>query len=133
MKRLLLPFLLLATPVAAQDGPAPALANEQLSDPAQEAMASALMQSLRCVQCQGQSIADSDAPIAGAMRAEVRRRISAGEKPEAIRAWMVDRYGQWVSFEPPASGAGLFLWLLPLLLVVGGAWFARSMFKAPKQ
>ena len=64
------------------------------------------MHSLRCIQCQGQSIADSDAPMAATMRAEVRQQIAAGaESPEAIRQWMVDRYGEWVSFEPDMKGA----------------------------
>jgi cytochrome c-type biogenesis protein CcmH/NrfF len=48
------------------------------------------METLRCLQCQGQSIADSDAPIAGDMRHQVRTRIKAGEDPEAIRGWLVN-------------------------------------------
>ena len=53
-----------------------------------------LMHGLRCIQCQGQSIADSDADMAGTMRAEVRQQITAGQKPQAIRSWMIDRYGE---------------------------------------
>ncbi len=85
--RAIVPILLtLSTPVIAQgSGPMPPLANRQLVDPAQEAQAMRLMHSLRCIQCQGQSIADSDAAMAGTMRAEVRQQIAAGEKPEAIR------------------------------------------------
>jgi cytochrome c-type biogenesis protein CcmH len=63
--------------------PAP-FAYRQLSDPAKEAKAKALMETLRCLVCQSQSIADSDAPIAGDMRNQVRLRIDAGEDPEAI-------------------------------------------------
>lgn len=123
---------LVATPLSAQgiavDTP---LAHQQLADPAKEAEASALMETLRCIQCQGQSIADSDAPIAAAMRAEVRQRIEKGESADSIRNWMVARYGQFVSFEPAMRGSGLLLWLTPLLLLAAAMWFARGMFRKP--
>ena len=70
----------------AQDALPPApYAYRQLDDPAQEAAAQELMETIRCLTCQSQSIADSDAPMAGDMRSEVRQRIAAGEDPEAIR------------------------------------------------
>ena len=73
MKRWLIVLALLATPaIADSDLPAARYANEQLSDPRQEAQAKALMEELRCLVCQGQSIADSDAELAGDMRALVR-------------------------------------------------------------
>ena len=126
-----IPFLLLcAAPTFAQgSGPAPALANRQLADPVKEAEATQLMHSLRCIQCQGQSIADSDAPMAGTMRAEVRQQIAAGQKPDAIRDWMVQRYGEWVSFEPELKGAGLLLWIAPLILLLVSIFVARSLFR----
>lgn len=126
----LLPVLLATGPLPAQPGPAEApYAYRQLDDPAQEADAVALMESLRCIQCQGQSIADSDAPIAGTMRSEVRTRIAAGERPDDIRDWLVSRYGDWVSFEPPFRGMGLILWLLPLLFVGLGIFAVRGLFR----
>jgi cytochrome c-type biogenesis protein CcmH/NrfF len=108
---------------------ATSLANQQLANPAQEAIARDLMGRLRCIQCQGQSIADSDAPIAGAMRNEVRKRIAKGESPDAVRQWLISRYGDWVSFEPPMRGSGLLLWILPLLLLLIAAGFARTVFR----
>ena len=126
-------LLLSATPLSAQqDGPPPPLANEQLSDPRQEARATDLMETLRCIQCQGQSIADSDAPMAGAMRAEVRQRIAKGEKPESVRDLMISRYGEWVSFEPAMRGNSLLLWAAPLLILLVAAWFARGLFQKQK-
>jgi cytochrome c-type biogenesis protein CcmH/NrfF len=123
-------LLMLAAPAFAQgSGPTPPLANRQLADPAKEAEAMRLMHGLRCIQCQGQSIADSDAAMAGTMRAEVRQQIAAGQKPEAIRAWMIDRYGEWVSFEPDMKGAGLLLWIAPLLLLFASIWLARGLFR----
>jgi cytochrome c-type biogenesis protein CcmH len=123
-------LIALSVPVFAQgSGPTPPLANRQLADPAQEAQAMRLMHSLRCIQCQGQSIADSDAAMAGTMRAEVRQQIAAGEKPQAIRSWMIDRYGEWVSFEPEMKGVGLLLWVAPFLIFVASIWLARGLFR----
>jgi cytochrome c-type biogenesis protein CcmH len=99
--------------------------NRQLPDPKQEAQAQALMEQLRCLVCQGQSIADSDAELAGDMRDLVRRRIAAGEKPSAIRAWLVQRYGTWISYKPTVEPAAWPLWLAPLALLLVGAWLIR--------
>lgn len=95
--------------------PAP-YAYTQLDDPAQEAEAAALMLTLRCLKCQSQSIADSDAPMAGDMRHQVRVRIAAGERPDDIRAWLVERYGDYVSYEPKVSATTWPLFVIPALL-----------------
>lgn len=125
----LLAVLLAAAPAMADSNLPPAqLAYTQLPDPAQEARAKALMESLRCLVCQGQSIADSDAEMAGDMRALVRQRIAAGEKPEAIRAWLVQRYGDYVTYDPPWSWLTAPLWLTPLVLLGLGLVIARRAF-----
>ena len=109
---------LLAVPAAAQDKLPPApYAYRQLADPAQEAKAHALMQTLRCLQCQGQSIADSDAPIAGDMRHQVRIRIEAGEEPEAIRQQLIESYGDYVSYAPVVNKLTWPLFAIPVLLL----------------
>ena len=130
MTRLLLALALSlsAISLSAQDGPPPPLANQQLADPDQEARALELMQRLRCIQCQGQSIHDSDAPIAAAMRHEVRERIKAGQSDSEIESWLIERYGDWISFAPPASGGALVLWLLPVMLLGGAILVARGRF-----
>ena len=126
----LLLALAAATPAVAQSSLPPAhYANTQLQDPKQEARAKALMETLRCLVCQGQSIADSDADMAGDMRALVRERIAAGESPDAIRAWLIDRYGNWVSYKPPVEPVTWPLWAAPFLLIAAGAWIARGRFK----
>lgn len=127
---LLLSFAL-PTLVCAQET-VPPLANQQLSDPAQEARATKLMAVIRCIQCQGQSIHDSDAPIAAAMRHEVRSRVQSGENDAQINAWLKSRYGEWISFEPPSHGAGLVLWLLPILLLAAALLVASSRFRKGK-
>jgi cytochrome c-type biogenesis protein CcmH len=131
MRRLLLLVLLIVGAPALADSslpPAP-LANVQLKDPAQERQAQALMLTLRCVVCQGQSIADSNAEMAGDMRALVRTRIAAGQSPETIRAWLIARYGDYVSYDPPLSAVTAPLWIAPLLLLALGAWLARASFR----
>jgi cytochrome c-type biogenesis protein CcmH len=120
--------VLVAVPAVAQTA-LPRLAYTQLRDADQERQARALMETLRCVVCQGQSIADSDADMAGEMRALVRTRIARGEAPEAVRAWLIARYGDYVSYAPPLRGATLPLWLAPLLLLGLGVWLARGSFR----
>lgn len=134
MRRLAL-LLALAPAAARADTPLPPqpLAYTQLPDPAQEAKAKALMESLRCVVCQGQSIADSDADMAGSMRALVRARIAAGESPASIRAWLIARYGDYISYDPPWSAVTGPLWLAPLVLLAAGAWLARGSFRWRKR
>jgi cytochrome c-type biogenesis protein CcmH len=124
--RLVALALIVATPLLADSNLPPAYwANRQLPDSRQEAKAQALMAELRCLVCQGQSIADSDAELAGDMRDLVRRRIAAGEKPSAIRSWLVQRYGTWISYKPTAEPAAWPLWLAPLVLLLIGAWLIR--------
>ena len=130
MRRWLIVLALVAAPVLADSNLPPArYANEQLPDPRQEAAAKALMEELRCLVCQGQSIADSDAELAGDMRAMVRQRIAAGEKPEAVRAWLVGRYGDWVSYRPPVEPMTWPLWAAPLILLGVGAFLLRHRFR----
>ena len=121
--------LLLSTGALADSNLPPAdLAYTQLADPAQEARAKALMDTLRCLVCQGQSIADSDAEMAGDMRALVRQRIAAGERPGEIRKWLVQRYGDYVTYDPPLSWVTAPLWLAPLVLLGLGVLIARRNF-----
>ena len=121
---------MLTAPLSAQSTLPPAdYADKQLANPRQEEQAKALMETLRCLVCQGQSIADSDADMAGDMRALVRRRIEAGEKPDDIRKWLVQRYGNWVSYDPPLDAVTWPLWIAPLILLGAGLFLARGRFK----
>ncbi|MEM6856517.1 MAG: cytochrome c-type biogenesis protein [Pseudomonadota bacterium] len=109
---------LFAVPLVAQNAVPPApYAYTQLADPEQEAEATALMQTLRCLKCQSQSIADSDAPMAGDMRHQVRSRIAAGQSPEEIRAWLTERYGDYVSYQPEVSATTWPLFAIPAMLI----------------
>ncbi|HEU4876495.1 MAG TPA: cytochrome c-type biogenesis protein [Sphingomicrobium sp.] len=122
--------MLVASPLSADSNLPPSRwANEQLSDPEREAAATKLMQEIRCLVCQGQSIADSDAELAGDMRALVRQRIAAGERPEEVRRWLVDRYGSWVSYRPPVEPLSWPLYAAPFALLLAGAWLVRGRFR----
>jgi cytochrome c-type biogenesis protein CcmH len=122
----LLLALFAAQPALADSNLPPAYwSDRQLPDPKQEAEAQALMSELRCLVCQGQSIADSDAELAGDMRDLVRRRIAAGDKPSAIRAWLIQRYGTWISYKPTTEPSAWPLWLAPFGLLLVGAWLIR--------
>jgi cytochrome c-type biogenesis protein CcmH len=113
--------LAVAAPAFAADTMPPApYAYRQLDDPQLEAKAQALMETLRCLTCQSQSIADSDASMAGDMRDEIRRRIAAGEKPEHIRQWLIARYGDYISYEPRVTSVTWPLFVIPLALLLLG-------------
>ena len=120
---IVLAALALASPLLADSNLPPAYwSDRQLPDPRQEARADALMQEIRCLVCQGQSIADSDAEIAGDMRDLVRRRIAAGQSPDQVRSWLVQRYGSWISYRPTSEPAAWPLWIAPILLLLAGGF-----------
>jgi cytochrome c-type biogenesis protein CcmH len=131
MKRALIALAMFAAAPALADSllPPARWANVQLPDPAQERQARALMDSIRCLVCQGESIADSPAEMAGDMRSLVRERIQAGETPESIRQWLISRYGDQVSLQPPFDWQNISLFILPVVLLAGGFFLARGRFR----
>jgi cytochrome c-type biogenesis protein CcmH len=129
--RALLPLLLcFAVPAWADSSlPAAPLADVQLADPAKETRAKALMESIRCLVCEGQSVADSNAEMAGDMRSLIRTRIEAGESPEAIRDWLIARYGTGITYNPPLGPETIMLWLAPVLMLGLGFVLVRGRVK----
>lgn len=113
------------TPAAQVLTAPPALAvqpDEILPDPALEARARAISRDLRCPVCQGEAIDDSNAPISRDLRLLVRERLVAGDSDEEVVDFIVARYGEFVLFNPRASGSGWILWLAgPVMLLAGGA------------
>ncbi len=110
MGLLLLPTLALA--VAVDENP--------LADPALEQQVQDISKTLRCLVCQNQSIEDSNSDLAKDLRNVVRERVAAGDNGDQVRAYMVDRYGEWVLMSPPVSQRTYVLWLGPLALVLVG-------------
>ena len=94
--------------------------SERLPDPAQEARARELFQEVRCLVCQNESIDDSDAELAADLRRIVRERVAAGDSDKEIKAFLTDRYGEFVLLRPAFSAGNLALWLAPLVVLVGG-------------
>ena len=125
--------LLLVEPAVAQDIGAQDLAEVSLPDPAKEQQALDLMDTIRCVVCQGQPVSGSDAPMAGDMRRIIRERIAAGDDPDTVRAWLVSRYGDFVSFKPVVKPATLPLWLLPIAALLAGLWLVTRRLRWRKR
>jgi len=87
----------------------------------------AIAAQLRCVVCQNLSVADSPSEMASQMRDLIRERLAAGDRPEQVMAYFVQRYGDWVLLAPPARGLNLVLWLAPFGAVVGGLAIALTL------
>lgn len=88
-----------------------------------------LSHQFRCLVCQNQSIADSDAPIAKDLRDAIYRQIKLGRTDQEIKQFMVARYGEFVLFEPPVNTHTLWLWLAPALLLLLGALVMASILR----
>ena len=113
--------LLLALALAVAGAPALAAeAQPTERDSVAAARAVKLAEKLRCLVCQNQSIADSNAELAQDLRGQVREQIAAGKTDDEIVAYMVARYGDFVMYEPPLKTTTLLLWAGPALLVLGG-------------
>ena len=115
MKRILA-LLFVAASLAAW-GQSSEIANP---DPKVEARLKSIAHELRCLVCQNQTIADSDAPLAVDLRQQTRAMIAAGKTDDEIRGYMVERYGDFVLYKPPFNAATAVLWIAPGLLIVGG-------------
>lgn len=94
--------------------------DEVLKDPALEARARALSQTLRCMVCQNESIDESHAPLARDLRLLVRERIKQGDSDAAVREFLVARYGEFILLEPRFSPRTWLLWGIPVLALIAG-------------
>ena len=99
-------------------------AGRAFDDPAEQERYERLIQDLRCLVCQNQSIADSNATLASDLRREVRDLMEAGQSDEQIRSFMTERYGDFVLYRPPVRPRTWLLWSAPALLLLGGIGIA---------
>ncbi|MGB0212160.1 cytochrome c-type biogenesis protein [Algiphilus sp.] len=92
----------------------------------QEQRAKALATELRCLVCQNQSIAESNAPLAQDLKRQVRQQIAAGRTDDDIRAYMRERYGDFVLYKPPVNATTGLLWFSPVILLLVAALLLRT-------
>lgn len=119
MKRILMLVALLcvlATPAMAINP------DEVLKDPVLEERARAITREVRCLVCQGESIDESNAQLAGDLRVLVRQRIVAGDSDAQVKDYLVQRYGEYVLMRPPLGLHTAVLWLLPFILLAGAGY-----------
>jgi cytochrome c-type biogenesis protein CcmH len=102
---------------------------EDFADPILQARYEHLIHELRCLVCQNESIADSNAPLAADLRREVREMLGAGKQDAEILHFMTDRYGDFVLFRPPFVARTWVLWLAPILLLLAGAGIAARIIR----
>ena len=103
--------------------------DQPLADAALETRAKALHAELRCLVCQGQSVADSNAGLAQDMRAIVRERIAAGASDEEVTGFLVERYGDYVLLDPPVKPETYALWFGPAAVFVAGAGLVFALLR----
>jgi cytochrome c-type biogenesis protein CcmH len=95
----------------------------------QQARFDKLTKELRCLVCQNQNLADSDAPLAHDLRREVHAMLQTGQSDAEIKQFMVERYGDFVLYRPPVQQNTYLLWVAPAVLLLIGAWVLRSNIK----
>lgn len=93
------------------------------ADSSLEARTSAIAATLRCPVCQGESIQESPSELAQQMRSVVREKLKAGESPDQIKSYFVSRYGEWILLEPKMTGFNVIIYVLPVVLIIGGLVF----------
>ena len=125
MKRFFIAWvaLLVAVPAIAIDQ------DKRFDDPEMQARYERLISEVRCLQCQNQSIKDSNVSLAADLRREIARMIEEGQTDEEIAEFLVTRYGEFALYRPRASGKMMLLWIAPFLLVLFGGYALARVIK----
>jgi cytochrome c-type biogenesis protein CcmH len=131
--KLILAFLALTLSVMALAQQAPVQEPMVFATYEQEQRFKKLTEELRCLVCQNQNLADSDALLAHDLKSEVHEMLLAGRTDDQIKQFMVERYGDFVLYRPPVQKNTYVLWLGPLLLLLGGAWILHINIKKRAQ
>ncbi|MGB0956341.1 MAG: cytochrome c-type biogenesis protein [Panacagrimonas sp.] len=98
----------------------------------QDARYQGLIQELRCLVCQNQSIAESNAELAQDLRKQVRQQMEQGRSDDEIRAYLTDRYGEFVLYRPPITAKTVALWVGPFVLLLVGIFIALRILRRPR-
>ena len=123
MKRLAIVLWLIAIPLAAVEP------GEMLADPALEERAQSLDNALRCLQCRSESVAASNSSWARDARVQIRTLIEDGATDDEVKAYFVERFGEYVLMQPDAEGANLILWLAAPVLFLAGLGVAATAYR----
>jgi cytochrome c-type biogenesis protein CcmH len=129
LRKILITVLTLVLSVAVQAQSAPVQEPMVFDNQQQEDRFKQLTQELRCLVCQNQNLADSDAQLAHDLRAEIHEMLLAGNSDDEIKQFMVERYGDFVLYRPPVQKNTYLLWLAPLVLLLIGALILRINIK----
>jgi cytochrome c-type biogenesis protein CcmH len=130
MRRLVLSLLFLTALVTGGAFAVPVA--DTFSSSAMEARARTLQRELRCLVCQGESIDESQAPLAGELRHLVRQQIAEGKSDSDIKQYLVARYGDFILMEPPLQPDTYFLWLAPFAILLGAGTIAWWVIRRAK-
>jgi cytochrome c-type biogenesis protein CcmH len=129
LSKLLILILTISLAVTAHAQSAPVQEPMVFDSQLQEDRFNQLAQELRCLVCQNQNLADSDAQLAHDLRAEVHKMLIAGNSDDEIKRFMVERYGDFVLYRPPVQQNTYLLWLAPMVLLFIGALILRANIK----
>lgn len=130
LRRIALTLLLALAPLTGFTADASPL----VADPALEARVLKLSEVLRCLVCQNQSIAESNADLALDLRAQVREQLAAGKTEDQVVDYLVARYGDFVLYDPPLKGTTVLLWAGPALLLLSGlAWLGWRLSRRARE
>src|SRR5262245_21155562 len=133
MSRALLGPVLLFVELISVSVPSPAFAAEAVpapGNPALEARVTRVTEELRCLVCQNQTIADSNADLAKDLRREVRQMLEQGKSEKEVREFMVARYGDFILYRPPLRASTLILWIGPFALLALAVWVHRRIVRS---
>lgn len=103
--------------------------SERMTDSSLEIRAQALYKDLRCITCDGQSVAGSQSDMAFAIRSLVREQLTDGANNNEILSYLQDRYGDQILMQPPFKPATWLLWLLPIIVLTSGSLFVFQTFR----
>ena len=97
-----------------------------------EKLTNKISKNIRCLVCQGQSVYDSQSDFSESVKLVINRKIEEGYTEEQVYEYLINQYGEWIVYEPKFSKNTFFLWLLPILVFLGGGWLIIKKIKFTK-
>ena len=104
-----------------------------LADPVQQQRYQALIHELRCLKCQGETVADTQAMFGEDIRRQVREMVQSGKSDPEVRDYLVERYGEIILLRPRWTAGNAWLWLAPAIFLLGGAWVGSRILRQRRE